>query len=188
MRRMILLVSFVTFVLASCGLGENRENGTSGTDDYVVANSSSETVEGDFVYRLVSEEEEYLQREEVKIYAELEYIGDKEEITIYHAASPFYFPMKEKTREYSIEYAMNEPLLSTTLTKGEPLQEYYQGSGGYGSNDDKDYINFMKKIMKNKFPVGYYEVLGSAEFFVEISENENGTYKLNALIDFKVKN
>ena len=45
--------------------------------------------DGDFVYRLVSEKEEYGQGDQVQVYGELEYIGEEDEITIGHAASAF---------------------------------------------------------------------------------------------------
>ena len=73
--------------------------------------------DGDFVYRLVSEKEKYERGDQVQVYGELEYIGEKDEITIGHAASAFYFPMKELTRDYNISYAMNEPYITTKLKR-----------------------------------------------------------------------
>jgi hypothetical protein len=176
-----------SFLLASCGLSEGAEDETSKGNKYEVSNPEAEVTEDDFIYRLVSEKDEYNAKEPVSIYAELEYIGNKESVTIYHAASPFHFPMYEKTRDYTIGFGMEEPLLNTILMKGEPFREEYQGSGGYGSDDDKEYINFIKNIMKNQFPAGYYEVNGFADFFVKNNDTEKKDYKINAEIDFKVK-
>lgn len=159
-------------------------------DYYTVSNTSSETTEGDFIYRLSTEKGEYRENESVKIYAELEYIGDEEKITIYHAASPFYFPMVEKTRGYMIEYPMNEPLERTNLVKGKPLRKQYTRSGGYGSQDGKEYVNFMKSFLENGVPTGYYIVSGFADFYVESNENgkqEKKDFNIKAQIDFKVK-
>ncbi|RBW68845.1 hypothetical protein DS031_14890 [Bacillus taeanensis] len=155
----------------------------------------AEVTEGDFVYRLVSEKEIYQDSEDVKLYAELEYVGDQEEIKIYHAASPFYFPIVEKTRNYNIEYAMNEPLLTTTLEKGKPFREEYRGGGAYGSQDEQDYVEFMKDFMENGFPVGEYTVNGFADFFIEANEHDKKAeekledkekYKMQAQIEFEV--
>lgn len=45
-------------------------------------------------------------------------------------------------------------LLSTTLLKGELLRkEYTGGAGGYGSQDNKEYVDFMKQIIKKSFEV-----------------------------------
>lgn len=152
-----------------------------------VLETRKEITEGDFVYRLVSEREEYVENGPVKLYAELEYIGDKEKIEISHAASPFYFPMVEKTRNYQIDYGMNEPLLHTTLIKGEPLREEYLSVGGYGSQDDKEYIDFMKHIMNSEFPIGHYVVNGVAHFFVaDVETVEEKKYRIDSQIEFKV--
>lgn len=72
--------------------------------------TSTEVRIGDFVYRLSTEKEEYNGDEPIIIHAELEYVGDQEQIDISHAASPFYFPIKETTRNYDIPYAMEEPM------------------------------------------------------------------------------
>lgn len=100
--------------------------------------TKAEVTEGEFVYRLVTEKAEYDENEPIKIYAELEYIGDKEKIEILHAASPFYFPMVETTRNYEIDYSMEQPALGTVILRGEPLRTEYRGSGGYGSQDKKN--------------------------------------------------
>ncbi len=147
-----------------------------------------EAIEGDFRYRLVTEKAEYIENEPVKIYAELEYIGNKKEIEIFHAASPFYFPMVEKTRDVQISYAMAQPLVSTTLSKGVPIRQDYAGSGGYSSEEEEEYINFIKRIMKNEFPVGHYVVDGAAAFSVRTNgeTSEKREYSIKTQIEFKV--
>ena len=152
-----------------------------------VLDNKNEVIEGDFIYRLVSEKDDYVENEQLKLYAELEYTGDMEKIEISHAASPFFFPMVEKTRNYEMDYMMNEPLIHTTLIKGEPLREEYSPRGGYGSKDDKEYIEFMKRIMNSKFPIGHYVVNGGANFHVlDADTGEEKKIKLNATIEFKV--
>ncbi|MFB5282145.1 MULTISPECIES: hypothetical protein [Peribacillus] len=62
-------------------------------------------------------------------------------------------------------------LLSTTLLKGELLRkEYTGGAGGYGSQDNKEYVDFMKQIIKKEFRSGNYVVNGVADFFILINE------------------
>ncbi len=155
----------------------------------------AEVPDGDFVYRLVSEKEQYEHGDQVRVYAELEYVGELDEVTIGHAASAFYFPMKELTRDYNISYAMNEPYITTTLKKGEPLREYYKMRSGYGSNDDKKFKDFIRSL-KNGFPDGDYVVYGSADFVMDSQSQgvdqggSNGEepkrYKVQAEIEFKV--
>ena len=152
--------------------------------------TKAEVTEGEFVYRLVTEKAEYRENEPVKVYAELEYIGNQEEITIAHAASPFHFPMVETTRNYEIFYSMDQPSIATKLIKGEPLRQEYRGGGGYGSQDKKEYIEFMKHIMNQEFPKGHYVVNGFADFDVIANEEtkQKGNYKIKAQVEFMVNN
>lgn len=148
--------------------------------------AAAESRQGDFVYRLVSEKTVYVEGEPVKLYGELEYTGSESSVTIYHSASPFYFPMKETTRNYGIAYMMDQPLVPTKLAPGKPLREAYVGSGGYGSQDPKPYIEFMQRIGKLDFPTGTYVVNGFADFYMQPKGGEKTDYKLNATITFQV--
>jgi hypothetical protein len=187
MKKLWIVVSMLPLVsLAACGINENSGEGNSDLDDFQVTQPQAEAAEGDFIYRLVSEKEQYEQGEPLNLYAELEYTGDKDTVTIFHAASPFYFPMHEGTRDYRIDYPMNEPLLQTEITKGEPLREEYVASGGYAAEEDEAYVEFMQNVMIGNFPPGYYEVDGYANFYIEHSDTEQESYQINAQIDFKV--
>jgi hypothetical protein len=97
--------------------------------------------------------------------------------------------MTEKMRDFSIGYGMDQPLLNTTLIKGEPLREVYRKSGGYGSQDEEEYVSFLKSFLKNGFPDGYYVVNGFASFYTESNQGgelEKEDFKIKAQIDFKV--
>lgn len=184
MKQFIVVFLFVfIFVLTGCSNNETQQ--LASTQKVV----EKEVTEGDFIYRLVTEKTEYVENEPVNIYAELEYIGPKDEIEIFHAASPFSFPIVEKTRGFEIDYVMEQPLLRTTLIKGEPLRKDYMGSGGYGSEDEKEYVEFIKRVMKKKFPTGQYVVNGMADFFVITNEktDEKKEYQIKSTIHFKVK-
>ncbi|MEZ7170738.1 hypothetical protein [Sporosarcina sp. OR05] len=143
----------------------------------------------DFVYKLYTEKETYNEFEETAIYAELTYVGDQESIVISHAASPFYFPIKELTRNYEIDYAMNEPLIHTTLKKGVPLKVKYEFAGGYSDEDEAAKREFIQTIVDKGFPTGKYVVSGSAQFYVESSiEGENpNSYDMRVNIGFDVR-
>src|SRR5690554_5657174 len=190
MRKLFVIVFvLLSLLLVGCASGQYLENSASELDKYEILKTKDEVTKGDFVYRLVSEKDEYQENESVKIYAELEYIGEKEEVTIFHAASPFYFPMEEKVRNYVIDYGMNEPLLSTSLKQGEPYREEYVKSGGYSDQDEDDYVVFMKRFFDmNGFPSGYYAVEGYSDFFVEKDEDneEKDVFRIEGQIDFKV--
>ncbi|SDI44974.1 hypothetical protein SAMN05192534_1592 [Alteribacillus persepolensis] len=179
-----LTILFI-FLLASCNL-EDVNSDTSKGKNNKSSKQVSEVTEDDFIYRLVSEKGQYEANEQVGIYAELEYVGDKDEIKIFHAASPFHFPMYEKTRGYEIGYIMEEPLLTTTITKGEPLREEYKGSGVYSAEDSEEYVNFIEAINDNQFLAGHYEVNGFADFYVQTNDSKR-EYKIKSQVEFKVK-
>lgn len=177
----------MVLLISACGTGEDTPaDTTASVDDYSVSTTEASVTDGDFIYRLVSEQEQYASGGPVEIYAELEYTGEEETIDIYHAGSAFFFPMEEKTRGYQLDYPMEEPLLTTTLTKGKPLREAYSGSGGYSDQDDAAYVEFMKQVVNNEFPQGYYVVNGYADFYTETSDGTQTDYEIRAEVDFKV--
>ncbi|HSJ36962.1 MAG TPA: hypothetical protein VK945_01965 [Planococcus sp. (in: firmicutes)] len=177
----------LALLLAACGTGgDTPADTTTSIDDYSVSTTEASSSEGDFIYRLVTEQEEYTSGGPIELYAELEYVGEEASIDIYHAGSAFFFPMEEKTRGYQLDYPMEQPLLTTTLTKGEPLRESYTGSGGYSDQEDAAFIEFMKQVMNNEFPQGYYVVNGYADFFTETPDGVQNDYEIHAEVDFKV--
>ncbi|WP_301107244.1 hypothetical protein [Sporosarcina sp.] len=144
----------------------------------------SEVVEGDLIYRLISEEEHYDEGENVEIFAELEYAGQKAEVEISHGSSPFLFPMTETTRDYEIEYAVTMVGKRTVLKKGEPMRQELNGGGSYSDQDKEEYKEFMKKVMKANYPSGHYIVDGRANFYVE--DEMEKEYTIEAQIEFYV--
>lgn len=189
--KILIIISAISFLLAGCS-AVAKPGGHNVFDEQTI-NSQAEVAAGDFVYRLVSEKSVYIEGEKVEVYAELEYVGDKSEIKIAHAASPFLFPMKEKTRGYDLSYMMNQPRIVTLLKKGEPLREPFKGAGGYGSQDPKDYVDFIKNVAeaskKGTLPWGEYHVFGSADFepIYDTEESKNNELSLKAEIEFYVE-
>ncbi|MFD2044745.1 hypothetical protein ACFSTA_07680 [Ornithinibacillus salinisoli] len=193
MKKIVLIGGLWLFMICLVGCDSSSTTQASfkldGLDNYDVSQTSDEVNDEIFIYRLVVEKEEYQVGQPVKIYAELEYTGENEEITIYHAASPFYFPIEEKVRGFDIGYGMDEPLISTTLKKGEPLREVYVKNAGYSDIDEDDYVSFIKRFLENDgFPSGFYVVSGYADFTIYSSENTAGKkdFRMEAQIDFKV--
>jgi len=186
MKRIMMFVMMAAVIwVAGCGSGNDT---ASQLNDYTVQNIHAEVTQGDFVYRLVTEKEEYTEKEPVVLYAELEYIGDQPSVDIYHAASPFYFLLSEKTRNYDLDYGMDQPLLSTKMEKGAPLRQEYHRSGGYSEQDEEDYIEFVKQFTEKGFLPGYYVMKGIADFYVGGEEDgDKQAYKLEAQVDFIVR-
>ncbi|MCJ7842905.1 hypothetical protein MUB24_18885 [Lederbergia sp. NSJ-179] len=145
-----------------------------------------ETTQDDFVFRLVSEKEEYREGEKVKLYGEIEYIGEKEEVTIVHSSSAILISLEEKIRGYHIDGIVQDIGVTTTLKKGEPYRENYVKSRGSGPEEDPSYKIFMEDFLKrDDFPAGYYVAKGYTDFFAksgEVGEHVN----IEANVDFKV--
>lgn len=185
----MVVIFTIVFLLAGCSRDE-KSNEHNVKESPI--RSNAKVAEGDFVYRLVSEKSVYTESEKVEVYAELEYVGDEPEIKIAHADSPFYFPMKEKTRNYDIRYGMKEPLRVTVLKKGLPLRERFTPHGGYSSEDQKEYVDYIKALWeasnKGTLLQGDYQVAGSA-MFNPLNESmvSQESLRLNAEIEFLVE-
>jgi hypothetical protein len=191
MRKGCYILLVLLFLLSGCLADKGQEQGdaqSTNTDkvaDERIADGRivAEAVEGDFHYRLMTDKEEYAAGEEVQLYAELEYTGALDQVTIHHAASPFFFLITEESRGYSIPYFMNQPGLSTTLVKGEPFRELYKPIVSYSLEDDQEYVAFIKSLAENGFAAGNYQIKGHTDFTTKWGV---APFKLNAKLAFKV--
>ena len=177
-------IAFITiFVLFISGCSSSNQMSNSDLKEYEVKKIIDEDVQGDFVFRLVSKKKEYEDGDDVKLYGEITYTGEKDEVTIHHSSSAILFSLEEKVRGFDIEFGVNDIGLSTVLKQGEPYREEYEKSGGYAEDDSSDYVRFMKSFLnKDGFPSGYYVVDGETDFSLEDQERVN----IKATVDFKV--
>lgn len=180
-KRFIALVTILVFFVSGCS-SSNKVSNTE-LEDYEVKKTIDENVQGDFVFRLVSEKNEYETGEDVKLYGEITYIGDQNEVTITHSSSAILFSLEEKVRGFDIGYSVEDLEVATVLKKGEPYREDYVKTGGYDGGSPSDYVRFIKAFVgKDGFPSGYYVVSGETDFFFE----GLGRVIIKATIDFKV--
>lgn len=171
------------FLLFVSGCSFPNQISNSDLEKYNVKQITDENVQGDFVFRLVSEKKEYDDLNDVKLYGEITYIGEEDEIIIHHASSAILFSLEEKVRGFFIGFGVNEIGLSTVLKQGEPYREEYVKSGGYAEDDPSDYVRFMESFLEtDEFPSGYYVVNGETDFSLANEERIN----IEATIDFKV--
>ncbi len=184
MNKYLILAVFLLFTILTAGCQSSHSVDNRDLEKYEVSQTSDENVQGDFIFRIKSEKGEYGVGEDIELYGEIEYIGEKEEVTIYHSSSAVLFPMREKIRGYEIGSAVNDIGLSTTIKKGKPYREEYGKSGSYSEDQDpQDYVNFMKEFLNaSGFPAGYYVVQGSTDFSVESGEH----VRVKGTVDFKV--
>jgi len=162
MRKLFFLLCII-FVLSACRYIGKSDTNNPITPTIPLPPAEAEVQEGDFIYKLSTEKDVY-DTGETAIFAELTYVGEMDSIDIYHASSPFYFPLEERTRGIEVDYAMTQPLITTTLVKGEPLRQRYNFAGGYSDQDEATYVEFVKTLVNEEFPVGEYIIHGSTEF------------------------
>ncbi|WP_438311329.1 hypothetical protein [Sporosarcina sp. FA9] len=162
MKKMFLIL-FIALFLIACGTKENTDTGKSEP----LPPTEAEAIQGDFTYKLFSEKDVYDEYGDIAVFAEITYTGEMDSIDIYHSASPFSFPFEERTRGFTVDYAMNEPLIITTLEKGIPFRQNYDFAGGYSDADDEDYLDFVKLVIDKGFPEGEYIIHGIADFWIE---------------------
>lgn len=101
MKKWLKFSSFLfVFILIGCqaSLAKNSsdEMNNRKSEEKQKRQVSAETVEGDFIFRLISEKDTYKEGEPVSIYAELEYIGDKESVTIFMPRLHLLYPFMRK--------------------------------------------------------------------------------------------
>lgn len=157
-------------------------------EQYEVNNPIAEQTQDDFIFRLISEKEQYEEKEEVILYGEIEYIGEENEIEIVHSSSPIFFNIIEEERQYAVEDIVQDIGVTTVLKQNEPLRIVYEKNAFYDETDPKNYIDFVEQLVEQEgFPIGYYTVTGITNFSVFKNKDENPTpYDMEATIDFKV--
>lgn len=81
---------------------------------------------------------------------------------------------------------MTTPLLTTTLKKGEVIRTTYKGSGSFGMEEDPEHVEYMKRHMKGEFPVGRYEIQGSASFYIKTRSDSEKDIHLSSKVQLEV--
>lgn len=138
----------------------------------------------DFLYQLEVANTQIQAGEPFELFASLTYTGDQDSITIVHAASPFYYDMTEITRDFELDYFMDQPAITTVLKKGETLKHQYQFTAGYSDQDSEEYRAFVDQFLAGDTPKGSYKVDGYVQFQIE---GEDEQTELGGHIGFDVK-
>lgn len=161
----VLWVAGITMLLASC-------SGQSNTVDLLKSNRKA-VEETDFIHRLYLERDDYREGDRVTFISELEYVGDRDSVTINHAMTPFFYAISESSEKYLFPFMMDQPLIYTTLYPGKPHIETYSSGAAYIKDEESEFS--LSDPAEVPFPAGDYKVVGSAEFNVGEfgKENEN---------------
>ncbi|MEY9970936.1 hypothetical protein ABH966_001300 [Lysinibacillus sp. RC46] len=141
----------------------------------------------DFLYELSISKPTFTEGESIKITAKLTYVGQAQNVTIYHGGSPFLFNLQETTRNFEIPSVMDTPLITRILERNVPYEEVYTSGGVYDEFSEPKLVEFMKQTMKGHFPKGHYIVKGSNDFYTEDPNEQKTEYKPSATIEFNVQ-
>lgn len=150
---------------------------------YEVKQKFVESKQDDFIFRLVSEKEEYDQGEKVNLFGEIIYTGEEEKIEIAHSAKAVNFNLHEQVRGFEITSTVQEIGVQRELFSRKPYRESYnKDSIFYMGDESEEYIGFIEDFKnRDDFPPGYYVVQATTDFH-DGKENR----KIKAEIDFKV--
>src|SRR5690625_4493702 len=102
MNRLIVIIGLFLLSQVVIGCTTSTHIDQTEIDAYQVKKSSAGKMVDGFSFRLVSEKEEYKTGEDVKMFAELRYRGEEENITISHADPMISFSIHEVIRDYQI--------------------------------------------------------------------------------------
>lgn len=101
---------------------------------------TASTQQEDFLYELSISKPTFTEGESIKIKTKLTYVGQAQNVTIYHGGSPFLFNLQEATRNFEISSVMDTPLITRILERNVPSEEVYTSGGVY---DDFQNLNSL---------------------------------------------
>ena len=184
-KRLFLIGAFVCFILEACDDSGSNTTLVDEINNFDAIQSFSEITEDPYMLRVGSVKEEYKVGEEVELFGELHYLGNKV-IKLMSGDSVIQFHIEEKTQNVQVVNIVRDIAVYRDLKKNRPIRESYQKELIHIEGVDEDYNRFMEEFMNEKgFPPGYYIVKGVAEFVV-ILDGESEIVRLETEIDFKV--
>lgn len=183
-----MVIVMFTVLLTACG--EVQPQNTTNPVTTSVLNKEEldlmdKVTEGDYELAIYTKKTQYAVNEPIDVYADITYIGEREEIEIGHSMYPVGFAIMEHTRNLDIGGAMEEPYKVTLLKRNEPMQYNYSFTGGYSSDDDDDVISFVKDLRDGQLPQGEYTITAYADF-KEHGQDSVPPYLFNVSISFIV--
>lgn len=112
----------------------------------------------DFELKLFADKKSYTTEDAIQIWATLEYVGEKDTVTIWHGIPYISFSLTDGA-DFNVDGMIFTVLTSTELNKGEVYHFDYAKSGRF-SADDPD-VEFWEKFYQEedlKLPAGTYAV------------------------------
>jgi hypothetical protein len=136
-----------------------------------------------FELNLYSDKQVYKTTDKIKLWATLKYVGNKEQIKIWHSNPCIGFSIIDGNK-FKPGCIYDDILTSTILIKDKLYKFDYVKSGAY-SEDDPD-ADFWRKFLNEKdlyLPSGEYTIQAGGAFDLD----ENGTESSNMIKEIKIK-
>jgi len=119
---------------------------------------SASHTSNDFVLSLFADQRIYKETDTIQIWATLEYIGDYDEITIWHGIPSIIFTITDGNT-FNMGGAVVEVLVETVLQRGEVYRFEFQKSGGWSADDpDADFWRNFFAQDDLRLPAGEYTI------------------------------
>ncbi|MBU5677648.1 YobA family protein [Alkaliphilus sp. MSJ-5] len=141
------------------------------------------TEDENFLVKTYINKLELKENEEISMYSTIEYIGEKDNITIW-SGEPYFHYTIYNGQEYFNEGITEDLLKQTVLNKGEIYTIPFSKSGGFSGDDPKaDFWKHYYSEKELKLPKGEYSFTAYTDFALTEEQTEKVTLK----IDFEVK-
>ena len=132
-------------------MGQNGQNTT-------LATHTASHISDDFILSIFSDKEVYSTADSIQVWATLEYIGDYDEITIWHSLPAIIFTITDGNA-FNMDGLVADVLEKTILQRGEVYRFEFQKSGGWSADDpDADFWQrfFLEEDLR--LPAGEYAI------------------------------
>ena len=168
MKKMILGIILLALLVTSTSCINSQQ--TDPPQEYEHNNEglplSASHTENDFVLSLFSDKEVYRTTDAIQIWATLEYIGNYDEVTIWHSSPSIVFTISDGNR-FNIGGIVFDVLESTDIKRGVVYRFDYQKIGSW--SEDAPDADFWRNFFKEEnlyLPPGEYTITVSAEHTV----------------------
>jgi len=170
MRKFTVFILALVLMLLPMGCKDASYPGNDAPSEHAGADSS-ERVEAvstanDFVLTLHADKDTYSTDEAIHIGATLEYVGQKEKITIWHGLPYIVFSITDGA-DFNVNGIIQTVLTSSVLYKGEQYHFDYVKSGGYDPDapDGAFWESFFQE-KELRLPAGTYTISADGAFYL----------------------
>lgn len=170
MRKFTVFVLALMLMLLPMGCGNASISENEAVPEQAEADRSERiealSTENDFVLTLHADRSTYSTDEVIHIGATLEYVGQKEKVTIWHGLPYVVFSITDGA-DFNVNGIIQTVLTSSTLYKGEQYHFDYVKSGGFDPDapDGAFWESFFEE-KELRLPAGTYTISADGAFYL----------------------